>query len=114
MTDAAQASPEDKSVQANEHARAQSRNAWAKDDYKKQAERCVHRAWFPPNGLKRKPVEVGLTVHRDGTVSDTHVEKSSGSATIDAAALKAVKNAAPFRPLPPEAPDSVELKFSFD
>ena len=53
-------------------------------------------------------------VGQNGELSNLHLDRSSGSAAADAAALKAVGNAAPFRPLPEGSPASVDIQFTFD
>ena len=47
---------------------------------------------------------VGLTVSRDGSISDIKLEKSSGTPEYDQLALRAVRNANPLPPLPTEFP----------
>jgi len=45
-----------------------------------------------------------VVVARNGNLLDVAVAESSGHAKIDAAELEAVRQAAPFPPLPPEVP----------
>jgi TonB family protein len=47
-------------------------------------------------------------------MSNLRLDHSSGLAIADQAALKAVENAAPFRPLPAGAQDDVDIQFTFD
>jgi TonB family protein len=49
-------------------------------------------------------VELGLEVHRDGTIIEFRVKKRSTSPSIDQAALKALTLSSPTPPLPPEFP----------
>lgn len=77
-------------------------------------QRRIKRAWFPPKGNESKRVMVVFKVHRGGEMSNLRLDHSSGLAIADQAALKAVENAAPFRPLPPGAPDDVDIQFTFD
>ncbi len=52
-------------------------------------------------GLKGKYVTgVHFIVRRDGEISDLRVEHSSGIASLDLSARRAIENAAPFAPLP--------------
>jgi TonB family protein len=54
-------------------------------------------------GLKGKYVAgVYFVVQRDGAISDLRLENSSGIASLDLSARRAVENAAPFAPLPPD------------
>ncbi|MCA9818646.1 MAG: TonB C-terminal domain-containing protein, partial [Cyanobacteria bacterium HKST-UBA01] len=82
--------------------------------YMADLQRRIKRAWFPPKGNESKRVMVVFKVHRNGTMSNLRLARSSGLAIADQAALKAVTNAAPFRPLPAGAPDDVDIQFTFD
>jgi len=77
-------------------------------------QRRIKRAWFPPKGSERERVVVRFSIHRGGELGHLAVDKTSGVAIADQAALKAVMYAAPFRPLPAEAPDEIEAQFTFD
>ena len=54
---------------------------------------------------------VGLTVVTNGDVSNIRLEKSSGNAFYDNVSMRAVRNAAPLPPLPPNFPAS-EQRFN--
>lgn len=82
--------------------------------YMADLQRRIKRAWFPPKGNESKRVKVVFKVHRNGTMSHLRLMGSSGLAIADQAALKAVQNAAPFRPLPAGAPNDVDIQFTFD
>jgi TonB family protein len=82
--------------------------------YMADLQRRIKRAWFPPKGNESKRVVVIFKVHRGGELSNLRLEHSSGVAIADNAALKAVENAAPFRPLPAGASDDVDIQFTFD
>lgn len=82
--------------------------------YMADLQRRIKRAWFPPKGNESKRVQVVFKVHSNGTVSNLRLLGSSGLAIADQAALKAVQNAAPFRPLPDGAPPDVDIQFTFD
>jgi TonB family protein len=43
---------------------------------------------------------VGLTVAKDGDISEIQLEKSSGNGFYDSVAMRAVRNASPLQPLP--------------
>ncbi len=49
---------------------------------------------------------VGMTVSMNGDVSELKLEKSSGNSFYDNVALRAVRNASPLPPLPPNFPKS--------
>lgn len=82
--------------------------------YMSDLQRRIKRAWFPPKGMETKVVVAVFKVHQHGELSDLKVNKSSGAAIADKAALKAVENAAPFRPLPTGSPENVDISFTFD
>src|SRR5262249_7067169 len=82
--------------------------------YMADLQRRIKRAWFPPKGTESRRVMVVFKVHRGGELSHLRLERSAGIAIADQAALKAVENAAPFRPLPAGAPDDVDIQFTFD
>jgi TonB family protein len=86
--------------------------------YMADLERRIKRAWFPPRDCMqfvRRPV-VDFKLDHSGNVSNVHLFSSGGTKISDQAALDAVANAAPFRPLPEGAglPKSVEIQFTFD
>jgi protein TonB len=49
-----------------------------------------------PHGV----VVVTAEIHRDGTLGSVFIDHSSGSEVLDSAAIKAVKDASPFEPVP--------------
>jgi TonB family protein len=82
--------------------------------YMADLQRRIKKHWFPPKGNESKKVVVVFKVHSGGELSALRLDRSSGVAIADNAALKAVEDAAPFRPLPAGAPDSVDIQFTFD
>ncbi|MBU6450835.1 MAG: energy transducer TonB [Cyanobacteria bacterium REEB67] len=82
--------------------------------YMADLQRRIKRAWFPPKGNESKRVKVVFKVHKDGQMTNLRILISAGLQIADAAALKAVENAAPFRPLPDGAPSDVDIEFTFD
>lgn len=82
--------------------------------YMADLQRRIKRAWFPPKGNESKRVVVVFKIHKQGELSHLRLEHGSGLAIADQAALKAVENAAPFRPLPQGASDDVDIQFTFD
>jgi TonB family protein len=67
-------------------------------------------------GLKGKYVAgVYFIVRRDGAVSDLRLENSSGIDSLDLSARRAIENAAPFAPLPPDFPSQyLVVHFEFE
>lgn len=82
--------------------------------YMADLQRSIKRAWFPPKGDETKKLVVLFDVDRSGKLGSLKVSRSSGIKAADQAALAAVRNASPFRPLPPGAPPTVDIQFTFD
>jgi protein TonB len=74
------------------------------DDYLNRLRRWLAKyKKYPEDALKRKvegEVVVAFTLARDGTVLAAQVEKSSGSATLDEAAVRMLHDASPVPPVP--------------
>jgi len=67
---------------------------------------------FPEAGSKAVVI---TTILKDGALGETKIHYKSGSEAWDAAALAAIKAAAPFDPLPDSYPQpSVEVHFHFE
>jgi TonB family protein len=82
--------------------------------YMASLQRRIKRHWTPPKGNFSTHAVVKFTVARDGRLLESAVDQSSGQGAVDQAALRAIADASPFRPLPPGAPDDVDIQFSFD
>ncbi|MCC7529572.1 MAG: TonB family protein [Candidatus Melainabacteria bacterium] len=82
--------------------------------YLTELRKRIKRAWFPPRGHETKLVLTHFRIARNGSVKDLKVAKSSGVPAADAAALAAIKNAAPFERLPYGAKECVGVEFEFD
>lgn len=69
-------------------------------------QRKIAASWFPPAELARSGGEVAAQIRfridRDGVVPNRYVEEPSGSSSFDISALRALDEAAPLPPLPPE------------
>ncbi len=94
--------------------------AWTNDEtpdfgpYQTELRRRIKRAWFPPKGQENRRLTVSFRVSTNGNMSELQIAKTSGIANVDQAGLDAVKNAAPFRPLPAGAPECIKVIFTFD
>lgn len=65
-------------------------------------------------GLKGNPV-IEVALQRDGRLRSARIQRSSGRAEIDAAALDILRLASPFDPFPPElARDYSSLRFAYE
>ena len=79
--------------------------------------RDIERAWKVPDyGITSLSI-VRFVVLPDGKIRDLQLEKSSGLASLDEAATKAISGAAPFRPFPPrmreENPAGIDITVNF-
>ncbi len=76
----------------------------------------IKRAWFPPRGQESRQVLVSFKVSNKGEMTDPKIERSSGVALADTAALVALQTAAGnnFRYVPPDCPSIVNVHFLFD
>jgi len=84
--------------------------------YLADLKRRMDRAWFPPTKSKKNQLyatTVVFTNNHDGQITNLHVSQSSGNLIFDKAALTAVENSSPYRPLPEGAPASVDMEFKF-
>ena len=83
--------------------------------YMRELQRRIKMNWDPPKGNESKRVVLLFKIAKDGRLLSCSVFKSSGLQNADAAALNAVKLAAPFKPLPPEYKgQSIDIQFTFD
>jgi TonB family protein len=84
--------------------------------YMMDMQRRIQRAWFPPKEHEPRAAVVAVVfrLHKDGTVTDLRIPSPSKFAIANEEALKAVTNAAPYRPLPDVAQDSFEVEYRFD
>ena len=83
--------------------------------YMRELQRRIKMNWDPPKGNESKRVVLLFKIAKDGRLLSCSVFKSSGLQNADAAALNAVKLAAPFRPLPPEYKGAnIDIQFTFD
>lgn len=89
-------------------------------EYFRRLEETVREAWVLPEPVAREAgklmVELRIVIERDGRVSDTRVERSSGNAYFDESVRRAIRKASPL-PVPPEqlrgGEDHYEVGFRF-
>jgi TonB family protein len=70
--------------------------------YLQTIQRKVNEKWAPPERPSHTNAVVVFEIGRDGGVKNPAVERSSGDAQYDQAALRAIVEAHPFPPLPEE------------
>lgn len=73
-------------------------------DYLNQLRQQIGKEKFYPRQARHKAeegtVKVGFVLHKNGEISDMKIVLSSGYQLLDQAALRAVKKASPFQPIP--------------
>lgn len=83
--------------------------------YMRDVQKKIKSNWDPPEGDKSKRVVLLFKIAKDGSLLSCSVKKSSWNSNVDYAAIKAVKQTAPFPPLPPEFKgQSIDIQFTFD
>jgi TonB family protein len=78
-------------------------------------QRRIKRAWFPPKEHEPREavVPVVFRLHKDGSITDLRIPSPSKFAIANEEALKAVTNAAPYRPLP-DGEETFEVECTFN
>jgi protein TonB len=77
----------------------------------------IGERWSPPRAAAAggERVVVLFEIQRDGQIREPSVERSSGNTLYDQSALRAVTEASPFPPLPPEfKASSLRVHFGFE
>lgn len=74
----------------------------------------IKQQWFPPKISKFKTAIVRFQLHRDGSLSDLFLERSSGQKLLDQAAIRAIRNVSPVSGIPEGCPQALKLRFRFD
>jgi colicin import membrane protein len=85
--------------------------------YLRQVQAKISERWAPPRASAAggERAVILFEIGRDGQIREPAVERSSGNAIYDQSAVRAVMEASPFPPLPPEfkAP-SLKVHFGFE
>ena len=85
------------------------------EPYIKECNRRITACGFDPKAINEtKQVIVTCTIGRDGKVTNIHLDHTPAASGSDQEALKAVRKAAPFPPLPPGSPNSVDVQFTLE
>lgn len=82
--------------------------------YMADMQRRIRKVWRAPKTKNSTHAVVIYKIHTNGSVSHLRLSKSSGVLNADKAALKAIKEVVPLRPLPVGAPPNIDIQFSFD
>lgn len=82
--------------------------------YMSALQRRIKMAWKPPRGTESNRIVVVFTVNRTGYLQNVQLVTPSRDQSANAAALDAVKRAAPFDPLPAGSPATIDIEFTFD
>jgi len=85
--------------------------------YLRQLQSKISQSWAPPRAATAggERAIVVFEIGRDGLIKEPALEKSSGNAIYDQSAIRAVMEASPFPPLPPEfRRPSLRIRFGFE
>ena len=83
--------------------------------YMEKLQKKIKSKWHPPKGYKTASTVVFFQIDRQGNILNTKVIKSSDIQGYDEAAIKAIKKASPFEPLPAEYKGkTVDVQFNLD
>ncbi len=73
----------------------------------------INQTWKIPKSLNSIRVITGFTVLKDGKIVDPSILQSSGDKNIDDSALQALKDASPLDKLPEQAPEFLQIRYTF-
>jgi TonB family protein len=84
-----------------------------KNEYSAMVEQRVKQAWVIPDPLAAKELKAVIIIEIDkqGAVTATRFEQSSGNASFDQSAMRSISKAAPFPPPPGQIPIKFGLIF---
>ncbi|MEM8831248.1 MAG: energy transducer TonB [Cyanobacteria bacterium P01_G01_bin.19] len=83
--------------------------------YFAEIKRRVKRNWNPSYSPEEQTTYLTFNIQKNGQLTNLQVTESSGSARLDRESIAAVRNSAPFDPLPPNFPlEALEIEFSFN
>jgi len=85
--------------------------------YLRQIQAKISERWAPPRAAAAggERAIIMFEIGRDGQIKEPTLERSSGNALYDQSALRAVADASPFPPLPPEfKASSLRVHFGFE
>ena len=81
------------------------------EDWRIKVER-IGNLNYPEQARRQKifgKLQLSVSINKDGSVESVEVSKSSGQPLLDAAAMRIVKLAAPYSPLPPSIAKDVDI-----
>lgn len=84
--------------------------------YMKNMQKKIKDCWTPPLNTDSTRVVLLYSINKDGTLQNNYkVLVSSGNKQLDNSAIKALKKASPFKPLPKDFKgDHIDVQFTFD
>jgi TonB family protein len=83
-------------------------------EYISKVEKKIKRKWKAPKKNLNYNIKVNFKINSQGGIEDLKIISASGDTKSDLAALKAVKDASPFEPIPVGLEAPLEIEFSFD
>lgn len=83
--------------------------------YMQELQVSIKKHWNPPKRPKSNQVVLLFKIRKDGKLLSAKVLRSSGNKDIDKAALKALEDAKPLKPLPSKFKgENINIQFTFD
>lgn len=83
--------------------------------YLKNAQNKIKKNWNPPKSNTSTRVIAVFTINKKGNLMNIKISQSSKDPNIDKAAIKSIKSAAPFGPLPKGFKGKdIDIHFTFD
>ena len=83
--------------------------------YIKDIQNKIKKNWNPPKEAASKYVTTKFIIGKNGELIDVTITESSNVKSVDDSALKAVRDSAPFEPLPKSyKAESIPIEFTFD
>lgn len=79
-----------------------------------QLQRIIKKHWYPPRDGSSN-ASVIFELRKNGNMNELRISETSNNGAVDEAALSAIRSAAPYFPvLPKNAPDAVDIEFTFE
>jgi outer membrane biosynthesis protein TonB len=83
-------------------------------NYLTDIQKRIKKNWFPPRGAESLSLTLKFRILKDGSLGTIKLVKTTGITAADDAGKAAITSSAPFPPLPKDAGDFVDVKFTFD
>ena len=86
-------------------------NPYFFDSYSQAVSKKIRSVWSP--NIQAHEATISFKIHRNGSISDIQIVRSSGSEKSNNALIQTIEKAAPFEPLPRGAKETEPYQFSY-